>query len=107
MSGRTRPLMDRFAEKVNKTETCWLWTGARNAKGYGTIRDGKRQRNAHRVAYELFVGPIPAGLVIDHLCRTRNCVRPDHLDPVTNQVNVKRGTIHGAAVKGWKKAVAA
>jgi excisionase family DNA binding protein len=79
----------RFLAKVDKTDTCWLWTGAlRN--GYGRIRGrGRGSPNipVHRFAYELLVGPIPDGLVIDHLCRVRNCVNPAHLEPVTSRVN--------------------
>lgn len=74
-----------FWEKVSKSEGCWLWTG-RTVKGYGK-HSGKL---AHRVAYEEMVGPIPDGLELDHLCRTPLCVRPDHLEPVTRHVNMRR-----------------
>lgn len=82
---RRGSLEERFWPKVLKTETCWLWQGAVNAQGYGKIGlSGMREtRAAHRVAYELCIGPIPEGLHIDHLCRVRNCVRPDHLEAVT------------------------
>jgi hypothetical protein len=71
---------------------CWVWFGAKNDSGYGVMNvNGKRER-AHRVAYEAFVGPIPKGLVIDHLCREKRCVNWRHLDPVTSSVNVKRFT---------------
>lgn len=73
---------------------CWLWTGAPNASGYGTLRlsgGTRRTVTAHRYAYELRVGPIPDGLTLDHLCRVRACVRPDHLEPVTNKENALRG----------------
>lgn len=70
---------------------CWLWTAATIQKGYGQFwYDGKLQY-AHRIAYELLVGPIPNGLQLDHLCRVRNCVNPEHLEPVTNQENCRRG----------------
>lgn len=86
---------ERFWAKVNKTDACWLWTGRLDTHGYGEVRTGgmKRRRfhRAHRVAYELLVGPIPDGLVIDHLCRVRNCVNPEHLEPVTNAENIRRG----------------
>ncbi|HEY1105142.1 MULTISPECIES: HNH endonuclease signature motif containing protein [Streptomyces] len=76
---------------------CWQWTGYLMPNGYARISvDGERQY-AHRVAYEAFVAPIPAGLVIDHLCRNRGCVNPDHLDAVTQRVNVLRGESHAAA----------
>jgi hypothetical protein len=63
---------------------CWEWLGPKDWHGYG------RHSNfvAHRIAYELAVGPIPLGLVIDHLCRNPSCVNPEHLEPVTNKVNV-------------------
>lgn len=81
-------------EKVEKTETCWNWTGHINGGGYGIFhrkRDGVRRRwRAHRLMYEHLVGPIPEGLVLDHLCRNTRCVNPEHLDPVTNVENVRR-----------------
>lgn len=72
---------------------CWLWRGNVN-DGYGRFeprRAGKRVSvRAHRWAYEHFVGPIPAGLHLDHLCRYRLCVNPSHLEPVTNEENNRR-----------------
>jgi hypothetical protein len=71
---------------------CWLWQRYRHADGYGQVTvPGAGHRQVHRVVYEHLVGPIPAGLHIDHLCRVRACCRPDHLEPVTNQVNLLRG----------------
>jgi hypothetical protein len=69
---------------------CWLWSGRANAAGYGTVTFRRRDQLAHRVAFELLRAPIPAGLVLDHLCRVRCCVNPDHLEPVTQAVNVRR-----------------
>lgn len=87
----TRVLDLRFWEKVNKTDGCWLWTGSKDSAGYGHFRiDSQRLRKAHRISYELLVGPIPEGLQLDHLCRVRECVRPDHLEPVTNYTNWTR-----------------
>lgn len=80
----------RFWESVEKTEGCWLWRGAVSGTGYGRIKDDKQLFAVHRFAYELLVGDIPVGLEIDHLCRVRNCVNPDHLEAVTRQVNVQR-----------------
>ena len=62
---------------------CWEWRGAGSANGYGSFRVGSRNLCAHRVSYELLVGPIPAGLQIDHVCPNRRCVNPDHLEPVS------------------------
>jgi len=83
---------ERFWAKVNKTETCWLWTANRGRSGYGNFRYQNRQTRAHRTAYEWLVGPIPEGLQLDHLCRVRHCVNPEHLEPTTGKVNTLRGT---------------
>lgn len=80
----------RFASKVNFTDSCWLWTANSTAEGYGQYREGNRIVYAHRVAYELAVGPIPEGLHLDHLCRITSCVNPGHLEPVTPAENVRR-----------------
>lgn len=84
----------RFWSHVEKTDTCWLWTGALTGNGYGQIRlkDGSRH-GVHRFAYELVVGPIPDGLYLDHICRVRNCVRPSHLEPVTPGENLLRSPL--------------
>lgn len=78
-----------FWSKVLKTDCCWLWTRARfPGTGYGAFWAGKGSlRKAHRVAYELTVGPIPAGLDLMHHCDVRHCVRPDHLSPATRAEN--------------------
>ncbi len=92
-----RPLEERLLTKIAMdAETgCWVWTGTKTSTGYGVIHeggvDGGRRLRAHRVAYELFVGPIPEGLVLDHLCRNPLCVNPEHLEPVTIGENVRRG----------------
>lgn len=70
---------------------CWLWLGAIGDKGYGSFTVSGRSRGAHRVMYQLSVGPIPEGLVIDHLCRTRCCVNPQHMEPVMSRENSIRG----------------
>lgn len=99
---RGRSLEDRFWEKVNKNGPaptnrpelgpCWLWTASLDSKGYGKIKGaGPEIVQAHRASYELNVGPIPADLVLDHLCRVRHCVNPGHLEPVTQRINLLRG----------------
>lgn len=86
------PLLDRLLRKVQVDPSgCWLWTGGRDAKGYGAIRADGKTRRAHRVSYELFVAPVPDGLDLDHLCRVPSCCRPDHLEPVTSAENQRRG----------------
>lgn len=92
MSGRKAiAIEDRFWEKVEKTDSCWLWT-AMTDKGYGRfkLRTGK-SAFAHRVSYEMANGPIPSGVVLDHLCRTPSCVNPAHLEAVTQKENILRG----------------
>lgn len=84
---KRRSIEERFWPKVNKTETCWLWTGATDEKGYGKLNRGEQAFGqaggpiamAHRVAWELTYGPIPDGLNALHKCDTPPCVRPDHL----------------------------
>lgn len=96
-----RTLAERFWANVEKHDGdcpccsgCWIWAGYISAKGYGRMRtqSGPQQTiGAHRVAYELLVGPIPEGLTIDHLCRNRGCVNPEHLEVVTQRENTRRG----------------
>lgn len=109
---KPRPPAERLWAKVDKAGPipthaphlgpCWLWTGKKDENGYGRLAvgsliDGTRGKHVrvHRVAYESAKGPIPEGLVIDHLCRVHACVRPDHLEAVTHAENVMRG-LHGA-----------
>lgn len=88
----TKTPMQRWALKVRVTKGCWLWTGTTTPKGYGRFWNGSETVYAYRFAYRQFVGPIPAGLQIDHLCRNPACVNPSHLEPVTAQENLRRGT---------------
>ncbi len=88
---QTEPAAVRFWTKVEFTDTCWLWTANTSNKGYGSFWEaGSTWFLAHRYAYEFCVGPIPEGLDLDHLCLTRNCVLPDHLEPVTHVENARR-----------------
>lgn len=88
---RSRTWPERFWDKVEKTDSCWLWKGAIQGAGYGSIWYDDRICLAHRVAYELTRSKVPDGLTLDHLCRVRSCVNPAHLEPVTNRENVLRG----------------
>ncbi len=80
----------RFWDKVNKTDTCWLWTAWHNGLGYGLIKINGKAVLAHRYSYELQKGAIGIGKVIDHLCRQPACVNPEHLEAVTQKVNTER-----------------
>jgi hypothetical protein len=91
----------RFWSKVNRTDTCWLWTAYCNRAGYGRYWHESVQQMAHRVSYEVLVGPIPPGLELDHLCRVTNCVNPSHLESVTHKVNVERGEGLAALARTW------
>ena len=82
---------ERFTSKIHFKPGCWEWTAHHHLGGYGRLRLGGRMVMAHRFAYELWVGPIPDGLGLDHLCRNRGCVNPAHLEPVTHRTNVLRG----------------
>jgi hypothetical protein len=88
--GRIEP---RFWAKVERGASCWEWTGARDAYGYGFFRvDSETSMvRPHRWAYEHLRGRIPDGLVLDHLCRNPSCVNPDHLEIVTQAENTRRG----------------
>lgn len=86
-----RPLTERLAKHINKTEGCWLWTGWKNNKGYGMLTERGKHVLAHRMMWESINGPIPSGMELDHLCRNTLCVRPDHLEAVTHRENILRG----------------
>jgi hypothetical protein len=79
---------------------CWLWTASKTSWGYGQLSGSPETSKtllAHRLSYEIHKGPIPAGLELDHLCRVRHCVNPDHLEAVTRKVNQLRGNTLAAA----------
>jgi len=85
--------LEQFMDKVapDPASGCWLWLGAIRTKGYGAVFINHKNRAAHRVAYELLRGPIPAGKQVDHLCRVRSRVNPEHMEIVDNRTNVLRG----------------
>lgn len=72
-------LLDRFLAKIQKTETCWLWTAMTNAGGYGRIKIGRKNEIASRVSYKIYKGAIPAGMLVLHHCDNPPCVNPEHL----------------------------
>lgn len=83
---------DHFFRHVTEVDGCWNYSPTHPDTGYAQFTVGGTSRVlAHRWSYEFFIGPIPKGLEIDHLCRNRACVNPWHLEPVTHEVNTKRG----------------
>lgn len=105
--GGPAPTAERIARMTTTTPAgCWQWSGRPNNAGYGQMTmqgaNGAETRLAHRVAYETLVGPIPAGLQLDHLCRNRLCVNPTHLEPVTARENILRSPIAEAAKNARK-----
>lgn len=86
-------VQERLVSKIahDLVTDCHLWTGRINRGGYGQLSLGGRTCLAHRLAYEQAHGPIPAELVVDHLCRTRHCVNPAHMEIVTQAENLRRG----------------
>lgn len=97
-------ILDRFWKKVQKTESCWLWTGMKSEKGYGLLHVNGKVKRAHQVAYIGITGTkIPEGMQLDHLCRNPACVNPSHLEPVTSRENTIRGIAARVAAHGPRK----
>ncbi len=92
-------MISRFWRKVNKLseDECWEWQGAISPAGYGTITPSESSTRAHRLSFEINSGQIPTGLVIDHMCRNRRCVNPNHLRAVTPRVNALENSVGHAA----------
>lgn len=97
VKGSRGSLEERFWVRVSQEEGgCWLWQGRVKANGYGTFSVAHSTPvNAHRWSYERFVGPIPEGMELDHLCRVRSCVNPQHLEVVDHQTNMRRAPVNG------------
>lgn len=90
MRASARERIQRWSDIDGQTG-CWVWALRVDRHGYGHFKMDGRSWLAHRAAYHVFVGAIPSGLTIDHLCRNTRCVNPEHLEPVTNQENCRRG----------------
>lgn len=84
---RSGSLSDRFWVRVDKSLECWTWRTGLTAQGYGQIREQGRSYLAHRLSYEWHYGAIPDGMQVDHICRSRSCVNPDHLRLATDGLN--------------------
>jgi len=82
---------------VGAPDECWPWSRSVSSGGYGQFYVDGRLRTAHRLAYELTIGPVPEGLQLDHLCRNRRCCNPTHLEPVTGAENIRRSPAHNGA----------
>lgn len=86
-----RPVLDRIFARTLVAD-CWLWQGSVTHGGYAKVSVSRKEwRLGHRIVWQEMVGPIPEHLVIDHLCRVRNCLNPDHMELVTPGENVRRG----------------
>jgi hypothetical protein len=101
---KTATPQERFWAKVDAEGDCWIWTGAIGTHGYGVFRVDGKAVTAHRYSYESLVGKIADGLTIDHLCRNRPCLNPDHLEAVTQMENNRRvpAGLRSASARGLK-----
>lgn len=93
--GPKRMLPENIGDYVERSDACWLWLGTRDKYGYGRITRGAHGRLAHRVVYEMLVGPIPAGKHLHHECHAPACVNPEHLRPLSN---AEHQELHGTEI---------
>jgi len=84
-----KSILERFESKFQKTNGCWIWTGAKEKKGYGLFRLGTNNKIASRVSFVLYKGEIPKGKLVCHTCDTPSCVNPDHLFLGTHKENLE------------------
>lgn len=96
---RGTPIERVLAHVEAASSGCWLWTGADNGHGYASVPVKGRRAYAHRISYEHFIGPIPEGLELDHLCEHERCANPTHLEPVTTQENMRRRVIRSTTCR--------
>ena len=105
ISGETKPLIERFNENIDKSSGCWLWTGHKN-KGYGYMSViGKSPQASYRIAWELYKGSIPDGLLVRHRCpaKRKDCCNPEHLKLGTQKDNMQDAIEDGTISKGQDK----
>jgi hypothetical protein len=95
-----KDLLYKILNRLVKADDCWVYP-PNETTGYSRIMHDRHRQMTHRAVYEILVGTIPEGLQLDHLCRNRACINPDHLEPVTKQENLARG--NGVMAKNARK----